>query len=63
MVEYFYVNCYDVKNCIVRGIFLDVGGIYVVEWKVLDGKFFRIILIMVGDIVSKFVDDIRLSVY
>ncbi|RLP53265.1 MAG: hypothetical protein D6160_16580 [Ketobacter sp.] len=63
VVEYFYANCYDAKNCIVRGIFSDAGGTYVAEWKVLDGKPFRTILTTAGDIVSKFVDDIRPPVY
>jgi len=63
VVEYFYAHCYDQENCVVRGLFSDAGGSYVAEWQVINGASIRTILTSSGDIVQKFISNIRPPVY
>lgn len=63
VIEYFYAGCFNADNCIVRGLFSDAGGSYVAEWLVIDGVPMRTILTSSGDVVHKFIEDIRPPVY
>ena len=62
-VQYFYANCFDAKNCLVRGLFSDAAGSYVAEWKIVDGIALRSILTSTRDIVHKFIKNINPPVY
>ena len=62
-LQYFHASCFNIKNCLVRGLFSDAAGSYVAEWTIVDGIALRSILTFQRDVIRQFMKDIRPPAY
>lgn len=58
-VRYFGGKCYDPMNCYLRGVFSDVAGGIVAEWRIAQGVSQRTVLTRSKDIVVYFLSNIE----
>lgn len=56
-------NCYNDRNCTLRGLFSDAGGAFVAEWQIVDGKAMRTVITDSSDIIDLFAKDITIPTF